>query len=79
MILWPTLDGGTLDKSVASFQAGTGHISDNRALRPAFRSAGQSRWLIPAGRVPRFDRTLVFRELLRRPYWLNTVRFYGCE
>lgn len=25
----------------------------------------------------RFDRTLVFRELLRRPYWLNTVRFYG--
>lgn len=25
----------------------------------------------------RFDRTVVFRELLRRPYWLNTVRFYG--
>ena len=25
----------------------------------------------------RFDRTDVFRELLRRPYWLNTVRFYG--
>ncbi|MHA7294985.1 NACHT domain-containing protein [Arthrobacter sp. HLT1-21] len=25
----------------------------------------------------RFDRTIVFRELLRRPYWLNTVRFYG--
>ncbi|WP_219826072.1 NACHT domain-containing protein [Nonomuraea typhae] len=25
----------------------------------------------------RFDRTLVFRELLRRPYWLNTTRFYG--
>ncbi|GAB3306131.1 NACHT domain-containing protein [Pseudoclavibacter terrae] len=24
-----------------------------------------------------FDRTLVFRELLRRPYWLNTVRFYS--
>ena len=24
-----------------------------------------------------FDRTVVFRELLRRPYWLNTVRFYG--
>lgn len=24
-----------------------------------------------------FDRTTVFRELLRRPYWLNTARFYG--
>ncbi|QDZ14170.1 NACHT domain-containing protein [Humibacter ginsenosidimutans] len=24
-----------------------------------------------------FDRTLVLRELLRRPYWLNTTRFYG--
>ena len=25
----------------------------------------------------RFDRTVVLRELLRRPYWLNTTRFYG--
>jgi hypothetical protein len=25
----------------------------------------------------RFDRVSVFGELLRRPYWLNTVRFYG--
>lgn len=24
-----------------------------------------------------FDRTEVFRELLRRPYWLNTARFYS--
>lgn len=24
-----------------------------------------------------FDRTDVLRELLRRPYWLNTARFYG--
>jgi hypothetical protein len=24
-----------------------------------------------------FDRVTVFGELLRRPYWLNTVRFYG--
>ncbi len=24
-----------------------------------------------------FDRTTVFRELLQRPYWLNTTRFYG--
>lgn len=26
---------------------------------------------------PRFDRTIVFRELLKRPYWLNTTRFYA--
>ncbi|VBA59307.1 NACHT domain-containing protein [Mycobacterium attenuatum] len=26
---------------------------------------------------PHFDRTVVLRELLRRPYWLNTTRFYG--
>lgn len=26
---------------------------------------------------PAFDRTDVFRELLRRPYWLNTARFYS--
>jgi hypothetical protein len=25
----------------------------------------------------RFDPTVVLRELLRRPYWLNTARFYG--
>lgn len=25
----------------------------------------------------RFDRTVVFRELLRRPYWHNTARFYS--
>lgn len=24
-----------------------------------------------------FDRATVFRELLRRPFWLNTARFYG--
>lgn len=26
---------------------------------------------------PDFDSTTVLRELLRRPYWLNTARFYG--
>jgi hypothetical protein len=26
---------------------------------------------------PHFDSTTVLRELLRRPYWLNTARFYG--
>ncbi len=25
----------------------------------------------------KFDRVEVFRELLRRPYWMNTARFYG--
>lgn len=39
------------------------------AARYLYRYAGEG--------DPRFDRTLVFRELLRRPYWLNTVRFYG--
>lgn len=26
---------------------------------------------------PHFDKATVLRELLRRPYWLNTARFYG--
>ena len=39
------------------------------AARYLYRYAGEG--------DPRFDRTTVFRELLRRPYWLNTVRFYG--
>lgn len=26
---------------------------------------------------PHFDRTVVFRQLLQRPYWLNTTRFYA--
>jgi hypothetical protein len=39
------------------------------AARFLYRYAGEG--------DPRFDRTVVFRELLRRPYWLNTVRFYS--
>lgn len=39
------------------------------AAKYLYRSAGEGNH--------HFDRTLVFRELLRRPYWLNTVRFYG--
>ncbi|MFE5567063.1 NACHT domain-containing protein [Amycolatopsis japonica] len=39
------------------------------AARFLYRYAGED--------IRRFDRNTVFRELLRRPYWLNTVRFYG--
>ena len=39
------------------------------AARYLYRYAGEGDY--------RFDHTIVFRELLRRPYWLNTVRFYG--
>ena len=39
------------------------------AARYLYRFAGEG--------DQRFDRTTVFRELLRRPYWLNTARFYG--
>lgn len=39
------------------------------AARFLYRNAGEGN--------PAFDSTSVLRELLRRPYWLNTVRFYG--
>lgn len=39
------------------------------AARFLYRFAGEG--------DPDFDRTSLFRELLRRPFWLNTVRFYG--
>ncbi|MGV0625956.1 NACHT domain-containing protein [Mycolicibacter minnesotensis] len=39
------------------------------AARFLFHNAGEDN--------PDFDSTTVLRELLRRPYWLNTVRFYG--
>lgn len=39
------------------------------AARFLYRYAGEE--------TKRFDRVEVFRELLRRPYWLNTARFYG--
>ena len=39
------------------------------AARFLYRNAGEDN--------PAFDSTSVFRELLRRPYWLNTARFYG--
>ncbi len=39
------------------------------AARFLYRNAGEDN--------PHFDSTAVLRELLRRPYWLNTARFYG--
>lgn len=39
------------------------------AARFLYSSAGEGK--------PAFDRTVVLRALLRRPYWLNTARFYG--
>lgn len=39
------------------------------AARYLYRNAGED--------TKDFDRADVLRELLRRPYWLNTVRFYG--
>lgn len=39
------------------------------AARFLYRNAGEAN--------VDFDSTTVLRELLRRPYWLNTVRFYG--
>jgi hypothetical protein len=39
------------------------------AARFLYQNAGEDN--------PDFDNTAVLREMLRRPYWLNTVRFYG--
>lgn len=39
------------------------------AARFLYRNAGEDN--------ADFDSTVVLRELLRRPYWLNTARFYG--
>lgn len=39
------------------------------AARFLYRNAGEDN--------PNFDSASVLRELLRRPYWLNTARFYG--
>lgn len=39
------------------------------AARFLYRNAGEDN--------PSFDGAAVLRELLRRPYWLNTARFYG--
>lgn len=48
---------------------------DVLSLREYF--AARYLWTYAGEGDPRFDRTNVFRELLRRPYWLNTTRFYA--
>lgn len=45
------------------------------SLREYF--AGQFLYRYAGEDIRGFDRTVVFRELLRRPQWLNTARFYG--
>lgn len=45
------------------------------SLREYF--AAQFLWRSAGEDDRHFDQTVVLRELLRRPYWLNTVRFYS--
>jgi hypothetical protein len=54
--------GGTFEFEVLS-------LREYFAARFLYRNAGEG--------SPAFDSTSVLRELLRRPYWLNTARFYG--
>lgn len=44
-------------------------LREHFAARFLYRNAGEDN--------AEFDSTTVLRELLRRPYWLNTARFYG--
>jgi hypothetical protein len=55
-------DEGTFEFEVLS-------LREYFAARFLYRYAGED--------IRGFDRNTVFRELLRRPYWLNTARFYG--
>lgn len=55
-------DEGTFEFEVLS-------LREYFAARFLYRYAGED--------TRGFDRNSVFRELLRRPYWLNTARFYG--
>lgn len=55
-------DEGTFEFEVLS-------LREYFAARFLYRYAGED--------IKRFDRNTVFREILRRPYWLNTARFYG--
>lgn len=56
-------------KIQGSFEFEVLSLREYFAARFLYRYAGED----TAG----FDRNTVFRELLRRPYWLNTARFYG--
>lgn len=48
---------------------------DIQSLREYF--AAQFLFRLAGEENPEFDRMDVLRELIRRPYWLNTARFYG--
>lgn len=56
-------------KNEGTFEFEVLSLREYFAARFLYRYAGED--------IRRFDRNTVFRELLRRPYWLNTVRFYG--
>jgi hypothetical protein len=56
-------------KETGTFEFEVLSLREYFAARFLYFSAGEGN--------PAFDRTDVFRELLRRPYWLNTVRFYA--
>ena len=56
-------------KAEGTFEFEVLSLREYFAARYLYRYAGEG--------DHRFDRTVVLRELLRRPYWLNTVRFYG--
>lgn len=56
-------------KNEGTFEFEVLSLREYFAARFLYRYAGED--------IKRFDRNTVFRELLRRPYWLNTARFYG--
>ncbi|MDV3133345.1 large ATP-binding protein [Mycobacterium sp. 29Ha] len=56
-------------KEVGYFEFDVQSLREYFAARFLYFNAGEG--------DPHFDRTVVLRELLRRPYWLNTTRFYG--
>jgi hypothetical protein len=56
-------------KSQGTFEFEVLSLREYFAAQFLYRYAGED--------IRGFDRTTVFRELLRRPQWLNTARFYG--
>ncbi len=56
-------------KTEGSYEFEVLSLREYFAARFLYRYAGED--------TKGFDRLGVFRELLRRPYWLNTARFYG--
>lgn len=56
-------------KSVGLYEFEVLSLREYFAARFLFNNAGEE--------DRRFDSTVVLRELLRRPFWLNTARFYG--